>query len=88
MSLKNVGAVERFFCRRARPRAESANHGTLVMGEGVSILVVLASEAFDVVVASLNRALLWSLILVSQHVCFQVFEDLSALGISASSLLF
>ena len=58
------------------------------MGEGMPILVVLAGEALDVIVASLNRALLWSLVLVSQHVCFQVFKDLSTLGIGASSLLF
>jgi hypothetical protein len=54
----------------------------------VSVLIILARETLDVIIARLNRTLLWSLILVGQHVGLQIFEHLSALGICASSLLF
>lgn len=57
------------------------------MGQGVTVLVVLSGETLDVVVASLDGAFLWSLILVSQHMCLEILEHLSTIGIGASSLL-
>lgn len=57
------------------------------MGQGVAVLIIFPRETLDVVVASLDRALLWSLILVSQHVCLEILEHLSTIRISASSLL-
>ncbi|KAG9796151.1 hypothetical protein KCU88_g160, partial [Aureobasidium melanogenum] len=49
MSLENVGAVEALLGGSARPRTKSAYHGTLVMGQGMSVLVILPSEALLVV---------------------------------------
>lgn len=74
MPLEDVCAVEALFCRTTGAGAESADHGTLVVGQSVSVLVVLASEPFGVVLASGNRALLRALVLVSEHVCLEVFE--------------
>lgn len=40
------------------------------MGQGMSVLIVLAREALDVVLACLNGALLRSLGLMREHVRF------------------
>jgi hypothetical protein len=40
-----------------------------------------------VVVACLDRALLRSLILVSEHMCLEVLENFSAFWVSAASFL-
>jgi len=53
----------------------------------MSIFVVFPRETLDVVIASLDRALFWSLILVGEHVCLQVLENLAAFWIGTSSLL-
>lgn len=45
----------------------------------MSILIVFPSEAFDVVFACCDWALLGSLVLVSKHVCLEVLEDASTL---------
>ena len=58
------------------------------MGQGVTVLVILASEAFDVIFTSKDRAFLGSLGLVSKHVSFQIFEDSSAVWVRASPFLF
>lgn len=81
MSLENIRAVEGLFCRGSRPRAETTYHRTLVVGKSVAIFVVFSCEALDVVIASLNGAFLWTLILVSEHVRLQIFENLSAVWV-------
>lgn len=58
------------------------------MGQGVTIFVVLSCESLDVVVARLDRALLRTLVLVSEHVRLQIFEDLSTIRIRTPALLF
>jgi len=80
VTLKNVGAVERLLGRRAGARAEAADHRTLVVRQGVAVLVVLAREALGVVVAGRDGALLGPLGLVGEHVCFEVLEGLAAVG--------
>lgn len=57
------------------------------MSQGVSILVILASESLGVVLASLNRTLLRTLILMREHMGLEVLEDLTAVGVSATKLL-
>ena len=57
------------------------------MCERVSVLVVFSCESLDMVVAGLDWALLWSLVLVGEGVRLQVLEDFAAFGICASSLL-
>ena len=70
MSLEDISAVERLLSRRTGPRTETADHGTLVVCQGMSVLVILPCETLKVIFASSDRALLWSLILVSEHVSF------------------
>lgn len=74
MPLEDIGAIEALLCGASTARAEAADHRSLVMGEGVSILVVLPSETLGVVFTSRNRALLGSLVLVSEHVSLQVLH--------------
>lgn len=57
------------------------------MRKCMAVLVILPRETFDVVLASRNWALFWSFILVSEHVCLQVFKDASTLWQWAHSLL-
>ena len=74
MPLEDVGAVEALLRCAARAWAEAAYHGALVVGKSVPVLVVLPCKAFGVVLARRDRALLWSLVLVGEHVCLQVLE--------------
>jgi hypothetical protein len=74
MSLEDIGAVEAFLRSSARARAETAHHGSLVVRQGVPVLVILACEALDVVFAGLDWALLGTLSLVGEHVSLQILE--------------
>lgn len=85
--LEDIGAVERLLRSRAGSRTETAHHGTLVVSQGVAVLVVLASEALDVILAGLDGTLLGSLVLVGEHVCLEVLEDLATVRVGASLLL-
>lgn len=87
MSFEDIGSVEALLCGRAGARAKTADHGALVMGQSMSILVVLSGKALLVVFTCQDGTFLWSLGLVSQHVCFQVFEDFAAISMGASTLL-
>jgi hypothetical protein len=57
------------------------------MGQGMSVFVVFSCETLDVVVAGLDWALFWALILVSEHMRLQILENFSALWICAAALL-
>jgi hypothetical protein len=57
------------------------------MGQGVAILVVFASEALGVVLASRDWALLRPFRLVSEHVCLEIFEDAATVRVWATALL-
>lgn len=61
MALEDVSAVEALFRGGAGAWAETADHCSFVVGEGVAVLVILARESLDVVLAVQDRALLWSL---------------------------
>lgn len=74
MSLKDICSVEAFLCRASTTGAEATDHRPLVVRQGVSVLVVFASEAFDVVFASWDRALLGSFLLMCEHMCFQILH--------------
>jgi hypothetical protein len=87
MPLEDIGAVERLLSRGTGSRTETAHHCSLVVGQGVSVLVVLAREALDVVIARLNWALFGAFRLVRQHVRLQVLEGLTTVGVWASLLL-
>lgn len=56
MTLEDICSVEALFRRRPRPRAKPADHGTFIVGQSVTVLVVLTSETFGVVFASDNGA--------------------------------
>lgn len=85
--LKTSARLNDFSAGEPEP-GQKPDHGALVVGESVAILVVLASKAFDVILACLDRALFRAFVLVSEHVGLEVFEDLAAVGICASLLLF
>lgn len=85
MSLEDVCAVEALLRRAARARAERTDHRPLVVRQGVSVLVVFACETFGVVLAGWDGALLWPLVLVSEHVRFEVFEVSAACRVRAEA---
>jgi hypothetical protein len=85
--LEYIRSVERLLCGRSRARAEATYHGALVMGQGVSVLVVFAGKALDVILAGLDGALLGTFILMREHVCLEILENFAAVGICASLLL-
>ena len=74
MSFEHICAVEALLGRAAGAWTETAHHGSLVVRQGVSVLVVFAREAFGVVLASWDRAFLRALILVCEHVRLEVLE--------------
>lgn len=86
MSFEDVRSVKALLGCRPRARAEAANHGASVMRECVPVLVVLSGEAFLVVLATDNRALLRPHRLMCHHVCLQVLELSTAVWVRTSSL--
>jgi hypothetical protein len=86
MPLEYVGTVERLLSRGTGARTEPTYHGTFVVRQGVSVLVVLPGEPFVVVFASSDGALLWSLGLVGKHVRLQILEDTPTFGEGAEAL--
>jgi hypothetical protein len=79
MSLEDICAVEGLFGGKTGAWAETADHGTLVMGEGMSLAIVLSREPLLGVLAGSDWALFWSLALVSKLMSAKVTEDLVAL---------
>lgn len=75
--LEDIGAVECLLGWKTAARAETTDHGSLVMSESVALAIVLASEAFLRVFASGDWALLWALIHVGDLMGLQVSEDLA-----------
>ena len=86
MSLEDISTIEALFSSGARARAEAADHGALVVRQGVPVLVVLARKALDVVLACLDGALLGAFRLVREHVCLQVLERPAAVWDWADTL--
>jgi hypothetical protein len=76
MSLEDVCSMERFL---RRFRTKFANNDALVVGEGVTIPVVPSRETFVVVFTGRNRAFLWTLGLVSEHMHPEVLQVLAAI---------
>jgi hypothetical protein len=58
MSLEDICTVEGLFCRRSGTRAKTAHHGAFVVCESMPVLIVLPTKAFDMIIASLDRAFL------------------------------
>jgi hypothetical protein len=85
MSLKDVRAVEAFLGCRARAWTKRADHRPFVVRQGVSVLVVFAGKAFGVVFAGRDGALFWPLVLVGEHVRFEVFEVSAACRVRAEA---
>ena len=56
------------------------------MGQGVTVLVILARETFDVVFAGRNWAFFRPFWLVGEHVRFQVSEHTATVGMGAATL--
>lgn len=87
VSLEDVGAVKRLLGRRPRSGAEATDHVALVVRQGMTVLVILASKPLNVVLASGDGALFRALSLMGEHVGLEILEGLAALGIGASLLL-
>ena len=79
MPLEDIGAVEALFRSGPGSRTEAADHGTLVMRQGMSVLVVFPCEALEVIFTGDDGALLWSFRLVREHVGFEITEDTPAI---------
>merc|ERR1712144_184995 len=62
VALEDISSVEGLFSRGASVGAKAADHSALVMGQGMTVFVVLASEALDVVLATSDASLLAVLI--------------------------
>jgi hypothetical protein len=86
MSLEDVCAVKALLRRASRTGAEAAHHRSFVMRQGVSVLVVFAGEALGVVLAGRDGALFRPLVLVGEHVRFEVFEVSAARRVRAEAL--
>jgi len=78
MTLEDVGTVEGFFGGGAGARTETTDHSPLVMCEGMALTIVLAGESLSVILAADDGALLWSLVLMGEHMSLEVAEFLSA----------
>ena len=85
MSLENISTIEALLGGGPGAWAEVADHGAFVVCQSVTVLVVLAREAFLMVLASHNRALFRSFGLMRQHMGFEIFEEATAVGIRASA---
>jgi len=62
--LEEVCGVERFFNQGLGCRTETTHHDPFIMRQGVAMLVELASEAFEMILATLDRTFLRAHVLV------------------------
>ena len=58
VSLENIGPVKALLGWRPRSWAEATDHGTFVVGQGVSVLVVLSSKALLIIFTGQDGAFL------------------------------
>jgi len=85
VTLEDICTVEGLLTGSARARAETTNNGSLVVSsDEMSIAVILSGKATLVELASRDRTLLRTLVLVREHVCFQVFVKLATVWVWAS----
>src|SRR5438105_18487 len=87
MPLEDIGAVKALLSGRPRARTEAADHGALVMGEGMPVFVIFSGKSLLIVLAIRDGAFFWSLGLVCQHMGLEVFKDSSTVPVWASSFL-
>jgi hypothetical protein len=87
VSLEHICAVEALLSRAAGAWTESADHSSLVVRQGMPVLVILAGEALSVILASRDRTLLRALVLVCEHVRFEVLEVPAARGVWAEAFV-
>lgn len=60
VTLEDICSIEALLRRRARAGAESADHSTFVMRQGMTVLIVLSCKSLLVVLARCDGAFLWS----------------------------
>lgn len=87
VTLEHIGAVEALFGSFTAVGTEAADHGALVVGQGVSVLVVFASETFLVVLARHDRTLFRALGLVCEEMSFEILEEPTTIRVCASPSL-
>lgn len=85
MAFEDIGAVEALLGSRARTRAKIANHGALVVRQGVTVLVIFTSKAFLMVLARHNWALFGPLWLMGQHMSLEILEYPTAIRVGTST---
>lgn len=84
MTLEQVDPIEALLRRGTLTGTEAADDSRLVVsGNEVTVAIILAGKATLVEVAIRYGALLGTLGLVSEHVCFEVFVCLAAIRIGA-----
>lgn len=87
VTFEYIGAVEALLYSRAASRAEATYHRAFIVGEGMTILVVLASKSFVMILTCQDWAFLRPFRLMGEHVGFQVLEEPTAVGIGTAILL-
>lgn len=80
MTLEDIGAVKALLRCTAASWTESTDHRTLVVCEGVSVLVVLSGKPLGVVFAGGDWAFLGTFVLVCEQVCLEIFNVSTAGG--------
>lgn len=85
MAFEDVRAIEAFLRSGTRTGAKPAYHRALVMGQGMTILVVFPSKAFQMILASEDWTLFRPLRLMRQHVSFEILEQSAALRVWTSA---
>ncbi len=88
MSLEDIRTIEAFLRGGPGPRTEVAYHRSLVVSQGVTVLVVFARETFLMIFADYDGALLRSFGLMRQHMRLEVLEVSTTVRVGASSPFF
>jgi len=88
VAFEEVCTTKWLFCERTATRTKATDHSTFKVTQSMTILVVLPSKSFGVIIAGLNRAFFGSFVLMSQHMGFEIFEQLATVRICATPFLF
>ena len=87
MSLEDIGPVEALFGCAATAWTEAAHHCAFVVCQGMSVLVILPSEAFRVILAGWDGTFFRPFVLVREHVRLEILDMTTACRYRTQSLV-